>query len=444
MHPADDRFGGAPTLKAGPGPARATDDDPVQLQFRFEFRRDAALPAEPVAALKMAPLQRIVHSTPEAQHGPPVDEKVRPLWGWSAVGPGTSVFQPPMVDRGAGSHDFGPSAAVYGGTRDVPNGPALSSMSRGTHGREDDPLLAVEYRAAHTKNGLAASELPRGSHVRGDDPLRSVENRAMHASRAHGPVGGRPADGPRMSSPVRQPTAAELRAELIAHVRSLSVTSAATEAIPAARKQPTAADLRAELIAHVRSLSVTSATTEAIPAVTAAPTATDSASGKRARVIARRRWRIVPIVGAAGAVVAGIGGGTAVAYIVGQISGSTQTVSGRPAAVTIAATAASPDLLPGQPGAVSFTLHNPSSTAATLSQIMPGATVISNNTALCPSTDVSIVPALPYSLPTPITVGAGATSGTQSVAKFVSLAPDAPSTCQGVTFSVSLTLSGDS
>ena len=342
----------------------------------------------------------------------------------------------------------------------MPNGPVSDSISRGAHVGDDDPLLAVEYRAAHAKNGLTASESARGSHVRPDDPLHSVESRAMHAVKAHRPIEGRSAEERWVSPPVRQLTAAEWRVELIAHVHSLTVTSTATTeamltadaaaspptpVVPAPEKQPTAAELRAELIAYVRSLSVNSpATTEAMPAVTMPPSGSDSASGKRARFTARRRWRVVPIVGAAGAVAAGIGGGTAVAYIVGQVSGSTQTVSGRPAPVTIAATAASPDLLPGQPGAVSFTLHNPSSTAATLSQIMPGATVISNNTAVCPSAYVSIVPALPYTLPTPFTVSAGATSEAQSVAKFVSLAPDAPSACQGVTFSVSLTLSGDS
>ncbi len=158
----------------------------------------------------------------------------------------------------------------------------------------------------------------------------------------------------------------------------------------------------------------------------------------------RRRWRFVPIAGAAGAVAAGIGGGTAVAYIVSQGSGSGQTVSSGPVAVAIAATAGSSDLLPGQPGAVSFTLHNPASSVARFTQITPGATIVSNNAALCPSSDVTIAPTLPYTLPTPIMASPGATTGTQSIAKFVTLAVDAPGSCQGVTFSVDFTLSGDS
>jgi hypothetical protein len=235
--------------------------------------------------------------------------------------------------------------------------------------------------------------------------------------------------------------------------------------VPQAEPQLTAADLRLELIAHVRGLSVdTTEPTKATPMEIAAPDRSDpprtvgvpapteddyeprrsDSGGKRKSADGRRRWRFVPIAGAAGAVAAGIGGGTAVAYIVSQGSGSGQTVSSGPVAVAIAATAGSSDLLPGQPGAVSFTLHNPASSEATLTQITPGATIISNNTALCPSSDVSIAPTLPYTLPSPITVGPSATSGTQSLAKFVTLAVDAPGSCQGVTFSVDFTLSGDS
>jgi hypothetical protein len=43
-----------------------------------------------------------------------------------------------------------------------------------------------------------------------------------------------------------------------------------------------------------------------------------------------------------------------------------------------------------------------------------------------------------------ITVGSGVTTGPMSIAGLISMSPSAPSTCQGVSFTVGLTLSGQS
>jgi hypothetical protein len=110
----------------------------------------------------------------------------------------------------------------------------------------------------------------------------------------------------------------------------------------------------------------------------------------------------------------------------------------------VAATTGKADLLPGHSGAVSFTLHNTASSSATFDQVVSGASVVSDNTALCANGYVSIAQTLPYSLPTPITVSPDGTSGVQSISNLVALASNAPNTCQGVTFTVTFTISGQS
>jgi hypothetical protein len=164
-----------------------------------------------------------------------------------------------------------------------------------------------------------------------------------------------------------------------------------------------------------------------------------------ARATARRRWRLVPLAGAAGAVAVGLGVGSAVAIIVSQGgSGSGQTTAAGAVDVAVAATTGNADLLPGRTGAAYFTLHNTASSSATFDQVVSGARVVSDNTGLCASSYVSIAQTLPYSFSPAVTVSPGGTSGGQSIANLVALAPNAPNTCQGVTFTVTFTLSGRS
>ncbi len=139
----------------------------------------------------------------------------------------------------------------------------------------------------------------------------------------------------------------------------------------------------------------------------------------------------------------GLGGGAAFAYIAGS---SASNVALTTSAVTVKAigTTGSADLLPGRAGATYFTLHNPNSFDVTFDQVAPGATVVSDNTAVCGNNYVSIAQTLPFTIPTAVTVSPGGTSGIESIPDLVKLAPNAPSTCQGVTFTVTLTLSGQS
>ncbi len=156
------------------------------------------------------------------------------------------------------------------------------------------------------------------------------------------------------------------------------------------------------------------------------------------------RWRLAPVAGAAAALVAGLGAGGAYAYLTATGSGSGHAATGSPVAVTVSATTGAADLLPGGTGAAYFTLHNPNAFAATFNAVAAGATVVSNNTGLCASANVSIAPALPHAFSPALTVSAGATTGTESIPGLVKLAANAPSSCQGVTFKVTLTLTGPS
>ena len=67
----------------------------------------------------------------------------------------------------------------------------------------------------------------------------------------------------------------------------------------------------------------------------------------------------------------------------------------------------------------------------------PGA-ITSSNPGACPSSNVTASSATGLSLP----VGANATSGAQSIANVVSMDNGAPDGCQGVTFTIALTLTG--
>ena len=168
------------------------------------------------------------------------------------------------------------------------------------------------------------------------------------------------------------------------------------------------------------------------------------------RATARRRWRLVP-AGATGAVAVGLGAGGAVAFIVSQGqggSGSGQAAAGAPVDVVVTATTGSADLLPGGAGAAAyFTLHNPDFVRRSrLSRWCPGATsCLRQHRTLRQASYVSIAQTLPYTLSRlAVTVSPGGTSGTQSSRTLVKLAPNAPNTCQGVTFTVTFTLSGQS
>ena len=177
----------------------------------------------------------------------------------------------------------------------------------------------------------------------------------------------------------------------------------------------------------------------AAPADGTGPTTENDAPRTR-----RRRQALIPIAAAVGAIAVGLGGGGAFAYFSAAGSGAGEARGGEPITASVVATTGPADLLPGGTGAVYFTLQNNSPSGGTFDVVETGATVHSSNVALCGDSNVSIAQSLPYLFAPPVTVSADGTSGPQSIPGLVALSPSAPSTCQGLTFTVTLTLTGKS
>lgn len=265
-------------------------------------------------------------------------------------------------------------------------------------------------RGEHVMKGQIPTDAPRGAHVKGDDRYLSVERRALHApveQRALHVMKGQDLATPDLSTFTS--VSAPVADDDVSHSASAVEVGVATSVRSAA---------------HARKRK-----TRPVRQGAHRPTS--------------RRWGLVPVAGAAGALVVGLGGGAAFAFFSGG-PGTGLVSTGTPVTLDAVATTGPADLLPGDAGAVSFTVHNANPFGATFAQVAGGATVVSDNTGLCPSTDVSIAPTLPYTLSPPITVSPGSTSGSQSIPSFVELAPNAPGSCQGVTFTVTFKLSGQS
>ncbi len=264
-------------------------------------------------------------------------------------------------------------------------------------------------RGEHVMRDQVLALVPRGAHVKEDDPLLAVERRGLHVS-------------------VEQ--------------RALHAMKGQDLATPDLGMSPSESTPLAYAVSHSPSAVELSAATPARRAAHARARKTRPVQ-QGAHRAASRRWGLVPAAGAAGALVVGLGGGAAFAFFSGgPATGHVST--GSPVTLDAVATTGPADLLPGDAGAVYFTVHNANLFGATFSQVASGATVVSDNTGLCPSVDVSIAQALPYTFSPAITVSPGSTSGSQSISDFVDLAPDAPGSCQGVTFTVTLKLSGQS
>ena len=134
-------------------------------------------------------------------------------------------------------------------------------------------------------------------------------------------------------------------------------------------------------------------------------------------------------------------GGAAFAYFRSAGGGSGGATTGRPISVTITASASPADLFPGNAGTVKFTLTNNNAFTAHFTSVT-AASVTSSNQTNCAAANVQVA-ALPYTISN-LSVSPGQTTGTNTISGLISMASGAPSACQGVSFSVSLTLSGQS
>jgi hypothetical protein len=149
----------------------------------------------------------------------------------------------------------------------------------------------------------------------------------------------------------------------------------------------------------------------------------------------RQRNKVI----AAGIVVLGLSGATVAVALwssTGTGSGSAKALTAQ--TVTVTAATATADLYPGFAGGdVYFTLTNPNPYPITFSSMSPGS-ITSSNPGACPASNVSVIAASGLSL----SVGANGTSATQSIADVVTMSSAAGDGCQGITFTVALTLSG--
>ncbi len=106
--------------------------------------------------------------------------------------------------------------------------------------------------------------------------------------------------------------------------------------------------------------------------------------------------------------------------------------------VTVASATATADLYPGYSGGkVSFTLANTNPYAITFTSMTPG-TVTSSDQTNCPATNVTASAKTGLTL----NVAANATSAPLSIDGVAAMSIAAPNGCQGVTFTIPLTLTG--
>jgi hypothetical protein len=148
---------------------------------------------------------------------------------------------------------------------------------------------------------------------------------------------------------------------------------------------------------------------------------------------------------AAGVAVASLAAGGGVAYAVWSTTGGG---SGAARALTAQAVTVNP-VTPGAPGAalypggpagwVYFTINNPNPYSVNVTHLAWG-TPVSTDTANCPSANVSVDANAPTTVSLP--VPANGTSGAFQVFGVLDMAHSAPDGCQGVGFTVPVTVTG--
>ena len=154
---------------------------------------------------------------------------------------------------------------------------------------------------------------------------------------------------------------------------------------------------------------------------------------------ASRRKRLAFIVGGVVGAVA-LTGGIALALWDATGSGFGAAKARTAVALTItAAVSPTADLYPGGSGALQFTVTNTNPYSVTLTTYTT-STITSSDQTNCAASNVSATTS--GTLGASIVVGANATSTVQSLAGLVLMGGSAPNLCQGVTFTITMTLAG--
>jgi predicted ribosomally synthesized peptide with SipW-like signal peptide len=250
------------------------------------------------------------------------------------------------------------------------------------------PQRAATVREAHIhKENPLAIEV-RGAHVRGDDPLAGA---AWDAHLAEDDA-----------------LAAQVRG---AHVKT---------------DDPLAA-----------SFSPGNASITTDPAEPSETRANRSEAGTVPAKARRRRWGLVPVAGAVGALAAGLGGGGAYAYFTSHGTGTGSATAGTLQAVTVQAATISPStpLYPGVTGDVVLKVNNPNAFALSLVSVSYGTITAVGGIGACTTTGITLN--TPTNLP--YTINA---SGTTSVdlAGAATMGSSSQTGCQGATFSIPVTI----
>jgi hypothetical protein len=135
---------------------------------------------------------------------------------------------------------------------------------------------------------------------------------------------------------------------------------------------------------------------------------------------------------------AAVTGGAAVAMWSSTGSGSGNAKALSAVSITVTAATGTADLYPGfTQGDVSFTSANPNPYPVTFTSMTSGSITSSDQTN-CPASNVTVTGATGLSLLVP----AGATSQAGTISNVATMNALAPDGCQGVVFTIGLTLTG--
>lgn len=152
--------------------------------------------------------------------------------------------------------------------------------------------------------------------------------------------------------------------------------------------------------------------------------------------VTRRPTNRVIVAALVGFVAMGAGSAAALWSSSGVGSGNNKALTAT--TVTVNAVTGSADLYPGfSGGKVNFSLTNANPYPVTFTSMTPG-TVTSSNEGACPAANVSVNTASGLLL----AVGGSTTSATLSIPGVVTLASTAGDGCQGIVFTIALTLTG--